>query len=217
MRPQHRRVRATISCSPQHARGDAPSTAPPLPPRCYPLAVLPPDEVLPLSLRSHRVGHRCDLPTGEECVGATPTPAPGPGRRHRPPGHPRERWRSHPRGLAAPPPPRVAVHRGRWASPALAPCFCSDRSCLTSAATSWRVTIRRSGRSSTPVGIPGVPFVHRLITGVWSAAFVGEFDIRVVGTPRDGGAAFPDHLGSYADHSKPGQRRQWTGELRGIV
>ncbi len=26
---------------------------------------------------------------------------------------------------------------------------------------------------------PGVPFVHRLITGVWGAAFVGEFVIRV--------------------------------------
>ncbi len=26
---------------------------------------------------------------------------------------------------------------------------------------------------------PGVPFVHRLITGVWGAAFVGEFGIRV--------------------------------------
>ncbi|HXZ44230.1 MAG TPA: VC0807 family protein, partial [archaeon] len=27
---------------------------------------------------------------------------------------------------------------------------------------------------------PGVPFVHRLITVVWGAAFVGEFGIRVV-------------------------------------
>ncbi len=27
---------------------------------------------------------------------------------------------------------------------------------------------------------PGVPFVHRLITAVWGAAFVGEFAIRVV-------------------------------------
>ncbi len=26
---------------------------------------------------------------------------------------------------------------------------------------------------------PGVPFVHRLITGVWGAAFLGEFGIRV--------------------------------------
>ncbi len=26
---------------------------------------------------------------------------------------------------------------------------------------------------------PGVPFVHRLITGVWGTAFVGEFGIRV--------------------------------------